>query len=176
MSLSRSWQTDANTLASTTRQDQVTLHPRAQAWRGHKGDSDTGEAGCLHAAARGLWGLQGHSQLSGGSCHPGLFREIPSPHISWQLIHVLDYDDADKIKYIHRPPRNQRKKASGHQTQISEKLGSPPSYAIGRGGWVWIHALGAKSLSRENNPDTPGRGGAQLRSRVGATPTHDGLL
>ena len=122
-----------------------------------------------HATARGLWGPAGPLLSFQGKLSTWAVRGNPSsPHISWQLIHVLDYDDADKIKYIHRPSRSQRKKITRSSNTDLCKI-SPPKLCYWSGGGVWIHASGGQAPFQRNNPDTPGRGGAKLRSRVGAT-------
>lgn len=147
-----------------------TLHPlgpRPDA-RDPRGTATLEKQDARHAAARGLWGLQGHSSALGEAANLGCEGKSLSSRNSWQLIHMFDYDDADKIKYIHRPSRSQRKKITRSSNTDLCKM-SPPKLCYWWWGGVWIHASGSQAPFQRNNPDSPGRGGAQLRSRVGAT-------
>ena len=88
-----------------------------------------------------------------------------SSQISWQLIHMLEYDGADDITYVLRPSRSKRIKSLGLQKQISAKS-VPPSCAT-EAGWGWFHASKGPASFYRNNPDTWEGVGPSPPSRAG---------
>ena len=154
-----------------------TLHPlgpRPDA-RDPRGTATLEKQDARHAAARGLWGLQGHSSALGEAANLGCEGKSLSSRNSWQLIHMFDYDGADKIKYIHRPSRSQRKKITRSSNTDLCKMSPAKAMllVVGRG---MDPCFWEPSAFPEKQPRQPRKGWSPAPEQGWGYATQDGLL